>query len=126
MRTEYIEQIKTFLRETPNFKDRMEEMRLKALISGASEEEFEEAVKQIAPDAAMSIPKKLRPFTKKLVAIDVVVHVLFIVLAVSTISLITTVMSGNSFPKFLSSAREPLQNVPGNSSSPDLLPKVYA
>lgn len=128
MRKEYIEQIKTFLRDTPNFNERMEEMRLNALISGATEEEFNEAVKQLAPDEAPVLPKKLRPFAKKLVALDVVVHVLFIVFAVGSISLVAALMTSDTFPKLLTLAekRAPLPNLSEPKKTEALVPRVYA
>jgi len=128
MRKEYIEQIQTFLRDTPNFTERMEEMRLKALISGATEEEFDEAVKQLAPDDAVVLPKKLRPFTKKLVAIDVVVHVLFIVSAIGSISLVASLMTSDTFPKLLSLAdrQKTVTRLPQNGAGEEFLPQVYA
>jgi spore germination protein YaaH len=126
MRREYIEQIKTFLLNTPNFKERFEEMRLEALISGATEEEFDEAVKELSDAAESPKIKAVKPIMKKLVALDVVVHVFFIVFALGSISLMVTLLSGGSFPQFLSSAQEQARVAVKKESTASLLPQVYA
>jgi spore germination protein YaaH len=126
MRREFIEQIKTFLLDTPNFKDRLEEMRLEAIISGATEEEFDEAIKELSVSSPALKSQIVRPLMKKLVALDVVVHVFFIVFAVGSISLMLSLLTGDSFPHLLSSAQQKSLTQENPLTSESLLPRVYA
>ncbi len=127
MRYEFVEQVKTFLRETPNYKDRMEEMRLKALISGATEQEFDEAVRDLTGNSPHHFEKPLSPWKKNLAAIDSITHVFFLIFAIGSISIIVSLMTKGSFPLLSSSAstNHTVERRDSGNSEP-LVPQVYA
>lgn len=126
MRREYIEQVKTFLRDTPNFRDRLDEMHLNALVSGATEEEFATAVKELTEHNPKVPSETVKPFMRKMIAYDAAIHVLFLVIAIGGISLVTTLLSSRTFPQLVSKAHESTATELHTSPNENLVPKVYA
>lgn len=125
MRKERIEQIKTFLQNTPNFRDRLEEIHLEAIVSGATEDEFKAALNDVTSKNPYQPTETVKPYMKKMIAFDAAIHVFFLVIAVGAISIVTTLITSKTFPTLLSKANEPKQFVTKQAPE-NLVTQVYA
>lgn len=124
MRDEYIKQLVAAIQRIPQTPEKIHNLRENALLWGATEEEFEEALKRVTPaQENHKVIEKLegeKRFLQKVITVDLALHsVAIVILGIFALFLFKTFHT-NTPPQQI-----PEQKAAVRTSSP-LLPQVYA